>query len=214
MKVFIIIVSVIFLGLIAQHMANAAECNTTREGDVTSVICNPDGIYSASAASEYEADEDGNGYIEVYKPAKMGDWHRFKDVYNTQEANRFPDEARIRMVGSKARADVWVHFGDLGDPGCRGSSIERVWFGDKDLLDEIVINDTCRKPRQGLWLHEGGHNFLGFGHVQCTSRNQNRSVMVATLNDKGETIGGCNVTLNRFGRLDIRKAEPFDPLGI
>lgn len=38
--------------------------------------------------------------------------------------------------------------------------------------------------------------------------------MVAKLDKDGKTVGGCNVPLDRFGQLDIRKARPYAPLGM
>lgn len=209
---------VVLLALFLAAPAHAKqECVTKRTSDVVQKICGEAGTYSASSlsASHYEADEDGNGYIELYRTGDFGGAvSRLRRVYNRQEANRFPDEARIRMVKSKARADTWIHFADTGQKGCAGQAFNRALIGPKDLLDEIRINVDCKAPDVSLLLHEAGHNFTGLGHVQCTSHNQRRSVMVARLDKDGKTVGGCNVMRDRFGRLDIRKARPYDPLGM
>lgn len=70
------------------------------------------------------------------------------------------------MVRSNALADIWIHFADTGQKGCAGQAFSRALIGQKDLLDEILINLDCRDPAMSLLLHEADHNFTGLGHVQ------------------------------------------------
>ena len=74
---------------------------------------------------EYSADENHNGYLEVYRSSNYhGGWHHYRVVANRKLRNHAPNEPRIRMVWSKAKAELWIHKVEMEGRHCAGHSEE------------------------------------------------------------------------------------------
>jgi hypothetical protein len=154
----------------------------------------------------YEADANHDGYVEVYRTDGFhGDWKAYRKMANKQ-LKRYTDEPLIRMVSSKARAEVWVHK-DRDLTGCFGTRAS--YF--KYKLDEVRVSPVCSNY-EGLFSHEVGHVYglpagkIGDGtpednHHRCTPYWQKRAVDVGET--PGDGIKGCHVKIVGFGIHDL-----------
>ena len=109
---------------------------------------------AAAHDDEYSADENRNGYLEVYRGSSNyhGGWSTYRRIANRQLRNHVPKAPRIRMVWRKAEAEVWIHKVEMENRHCSGHS-EEVPGG----LDWIATDTSCPDPRPGLLGHEMGH---------------------------------------------------------
>jgi len=180
----------------------------------------------ASSASAHvtgpNPDEDGDGYLEVYRASNYhGGWATYKKVANRQLRAYAPEVPRIRMVHSKARAEVWIHKADWPNTHCSGTSKEN-----PGGLDEVITDASCPDPATNLVGHEVGHIYgLADGpiywtvdgvvvrnknpdrHRSCTSYWQKRSVNVGETPHDG--INGCRVLITGFGPRDLRELADY-----
>ena len=164
---------------------------------------------AAAHDDEYSADENHNGYLEVYRSSNYhGGWHHYRVVANRKLRNHAPNEPRIRMVWRKAKAELWIHKVEMEGRHCAGHS-EEVPNG----LDWIVTDASCPDPAPRLISHEMGHIYglpdgpVGDGslwdsHHRCTDYWQERSINVGET--AGDGIPGCAVRITGFGPHDLR----------
>jgi hypothetical protein len=160
----------------------------------------------------YEADANRNGYIEVYRTDNFhGDWKAYKMKANEQ-LRRHTDEPLMRMVSSKAKAELWVHKSSKLS-GCFGRFYS---YLSRTTVDQVLVSPECPHgfKMRTVFSHEVGHIYglpagpPGDGtpeddHHPCTAYWQNRSVDVAPQLNSDTKNRGCSVEIVGFGSHDL-----------
>jgi hypothetical protein len=146
----------------------------------------------------YNADQDRNGTIEVFKSSSLdlgGEWEDYRLTANRQLRSDVPNAPTIKMVRHRVWADVIMTSGE--DPrNCGGPILN------SNAVDYFIIENGCT-PGEKWFSHEFGHEFA-LAHHDCDPLWKSLTAMVAGLNSEGKVVSGCKVQITGFGSHDLQ----------
>ena len=96
----------------------------------------------------YDADTNHDGFVQVYRTDDFhGDWYAYRKKANKQ-LRRYTDEPLLKMVSSRARAELWVHRADKLS-GCSGEAYS---YLSRTTIDQVLVSPECEQGFKMLSL--------------------------------------------------------------